>query len=49
MPRRRIGQERFCFSERQANGSLDKLHGLVDWEPVDEKLRQTDTSIPPYS
>jgi IS5 family transposase len=39
MPRRRIGQECFSFPDRQARGSLDQLHGLIDWESIDAQLR----------
>ena len=40
MSRRRIGQERFCFSRDQDRNrsSLDDLSGLLDWLPVERRL-----------
>ena len=40
MARRRIGQETFAFGSSDAGRrcSLDDLHDLIDWAPIDRRL-----------
>lgn len=38
MPRRRIGQETFGFGEEERRSSVDVLHDLIDWSPLETLL-----------
>ena len=47
MSRRRIGQETFAFGNPGVGGrcSLDDLHDLIDWVPIERRLAVVSSSV----